>query len=384
MITADKVSIGLGVGARPPLKQITLLTRGARWFGFDAVWTVDHFQGWFPRALWNRDLTWMAAPGTTPHAYFDYQALMGHLAGRAGRLQIGVGVTEPIRRHPVLLAQTAMTLAHLTKAPPILGIGAGERENVAPYGLGVSRPVARLEEALSIIRSCFDASGPIDFSGEHFNLDGAMMDLVPPAGRRPQIWIAAHGPRMLGLTGRYGDGWYPTFPMAPAEYAAALSSIRAAAVEAGRDPKRIVPAWQSLVVLARTEREARKLLDSKMVRFSALLIPDYLWQRHGLTHPLGKGFRGMIDFVPESTDPAAITAAMDQVPVDFVAASILWGTPGAVRLRLEDYVDVGLRHIVLVPISAGVSRHNAVHSMWAMVGILRKVRRSGNARVASP
>ncbi len=31
-----------------------------------------------------------------------------------------IGVTEPIRRHPVLLAQAALTLSHLTKRPPIL------------------------------------------------------------------------------------------------------------------------------------------------------------------------------------------------------------------------------------------------------------------------
>ena len=35
------------------------------------------------------------------------------------------------------------------------------------------------------------------------------MDLEPPPGRTPQIWVAAHGPRMLQLTGRYSDGWLP-------------------------------------------------------------------------------------------------------------------------------------------------------------------------------
>ena len=35
----------------------------------------------------------------------------------------------------------------------------------------------------------------------------------------PATWIAAHAPRMLGLTGRFGDGWYPTQKMTAAEYA---------------------------------------------------------------------------------------------------------------------------------------------------------------------
>ena len=74
-------------------------------------------------------------------------------------MRLGVGVTEPIRRHPVLIAQAMMTLSHLTKRAPILGIGAGERMNIDPYGLDFSEPVTRLEEALQIIRLCLSAPG---------------------------------------------------------------------------------------------------------------------------------------------------------------------------------------------------------------------------------
>ncbi len=105
--------------------------------------------------------------------------LLGYLASRASRLRIGVGVTEPIRRHPILIAQAMLTLAYMTKRPPILGIGAGERENIDPYGLDFTKPVSRLEEALQIIRLCFSAQGPIDFHGEHYQLHRASMDLRP-------------------------------------------------------------------------------------------------------------------------------------------------------------------------------------------------------------
>ena len=64
-----------------------------------------------------------------------------------------------------------MTLSHLTKRAPILGIGAGERMNIDPYGLDPSEPVTRLEEALQIIRLCLSAQGPITFSGKHYRLD---------------------------------------------------------------------------------------------------------------------------------------------------------------------------------------------------------------------
>ncbi len=383
MITPDTVSIGIGVGTQPPLSRIKLVTRLARSSGFDAIWTVDHFQGWFPQGLWNRDMVWMAGAGTTPHAYFDYQTLVGYLATRAGRLHVGVGVTEALRRHPVLLAQTAMTWSHMTKTSPILGIGAGERENTVPYGIEFDRPVGRLDEALQIIRRCFDSRGPFDFAGEFFVLDKAMMDLGPAPGRRPQIWIAAHGPRMLRLTGRYGDGWYPTFPMKPHEYAESLAAIRDAARSSGRDPGSIVPGHQLVAVIGRTEAEARSLLGAPVMRFLTLLAPAQLWAVNNLDHPLGSGFRGIVDFVPAEHTAEEIRSAMAKVPIDVVAENVLWGTPDQIRHSLEDQVDAGLRHIVVSPASAAVSRRNAVYSVRATISILRRVRRSANARLGA-
>ena len=235
MITADDVTIGFSVGTQPPVGRIQTLTRGARILGFDAVWTVDHFLGFVPQSIWDKDFSWLADPEGSPHAYFDYLVLLGHLARSAGKMQLAVGVTEPIRRHPILLAQLAMTLSHVGKAPPIIGIGSGEAENTVPYGFDFSRPVSRLEEALGLMRQAFDSKGPFSHQGEFYSLDDAVMDLRPKTGNEPQIWVAAHGPRMLELCGRFGDGWWPALPYTPDSYAEALATIRTAADGAGRD-----------------------------------------------------------------------------------------------------------------------------------------------------
>ena len=168
-----------------------------------------------------------------------------------------MGVTEPIRRHPVLIAQVILTLAHITRRAPILGIGAGERLNMEPYGLDFSHPAGRLEEALEIIRMCFASRGSIDFEGEHFRLDDAPMDLKAPKNKTPEVWVVGHGPRMLRLTGAYGDGWYPTMVVSPEEYALKLEAVRAAALEAGRDPGAITPALHCFVVVGPSEQETR-------------------------------------------------------------------------------------------------------------------------------
>lgn len=374
-MTHPPIEVGFGIGTQPPLARVRTLVWLGRLMRADSLWAVDHFVGLFPRAAWDREFSFVAGPGTTPDAFYDYQVLLGHLARRVGRrTRLAVGVTEPIRRHPVLIAQAALTLAHLARRPPILGIGAGERENTEPYGLDFDRPVALLEEALQVIRLCLESSGPVDFEGEHFRLRDAVMDLRAPPRQAPEIWVAAHGRRMLELTGRHGDGWYPTFPMSPAVYAEKLATVRETAGAAGRDPAGIVPALQAFVVTGPSEEAARRLFDSKALRYAALLMSDEVWSRQGLTHPMGEGFRGMIDMVPQRLTREQVEEAVAEVPGEQLAAEAIWGSPAQVVTKLRALGEAGLRHVVLVPLSAVVSRRDAVRTIRAMFTISRRLR----------
>src|SRR5687768_6644663 len=190
-MTHPKIAVGPSVPPRPPVGTLRQMVLASRLLRLDALLVSDHLQSIFPEALWERRVTWMARPGASPHDFFDYQTALGYLAARAGRLRLGVAVTEPIRRHPVVIAQAMLTLAHLTKRAPILGIGAGERENVEPYGLDFSGTVGRLEEALQVIRLCFASAEPITFEGKHYRLDHAPMGLRPPPDKTPEIWVGA-------------------------------------------------------------------------------------------------------------------------------------------------------------------------------------------------
>ncbi len=341
----------------------------------DSVMLIDHFQNVFPTDIWDKELTWLAAQRSTPHEFFDYQVLLGFLASRVGRMRLGVGVTEPIRRHPVVIAQAMMTLSHLTKRAPILGIGAGERMNIDPYGLDSSGSVGLLDEALQIIRLCLSERGPISFSGSHFRLERAPMDLKPAPGRVPEIWIAGHGPRMLALTGRYGDGWYPTAVVSPGEYADKLATVRAAASEAGRNPASITPALHRFAVLAPTEGEARDMLKTKVIRALGLMAPSDRWRQAGAVHPFGEHFNPLVDFVPGNYDRATMDAAIAAVPDDLVTeGTLLWGTPDQVVARLRAFGDAGMRHVVLAPVSGLVSKRAALYGLWATGRIVRSLR----------
>jgi phthiodiolone/phenolphthiodiolone dimycocerosates ketoreductase len=141
--------------------------------------------------------------------------MLGHLAARnrLGRLRRGVSVTDTGRRNPAVTAQAAATLHLLTRGRAILGIGTGEREGNEPYGVDWSKPVARFEEALATIRALWNSGGElVKRDSPFFPFRDAVFDLPPYRGKWPEIWIAAHGPRMLRATGRYADAWFPAFP----------------------------------------------------------------------------------------------------------------------------------------------------------------------------
>jgi phthiodiolone/phenolphthiodiolone dimycocerosates ketoreductase len=371
-MTTSKIAVGLYVPANPPLGLIRAYTLFARLMRLDSVVVEDHFQEFLPTAIWDKELSWAAAQSSTPHEVYDYQTLLGYLASRAGRLRTGVVVTEPIRRHPVLIAQAMLTLSHMSKRAPILGIGSGERQNIEPYGLEFSHPVGRLEEALKVIRMCFSSEGPIDFEGNYYKLDGAVMDLRAPKGKTPEIWIGGRGPRMLRLTGEYGDGWYPYAPLSAEEYAAKLEIIRAAARKAGRDPQAITPSLEQYVVVAPKEHEARAMLDTKLVRFFGLLRSAEAWREAGSEHPFGESFRGWVDFVPERYDRKTLEDAIAVVPIELVTeGQLMWGTPEQVTSKLQALGEAGLRHVVLVFVSPLISKRAAIYGLRATHRIAR-------------
>ncbi len=373
-MVSPRMATGFQLLAIPPLGLNRVLVYFARLSQLDSVWVPDHWQGSFPTAIWDRQFSWTATQYESPHELFDYQVLLGYLASSAGRLRIGVGVTEPIRRHPVLIAQAMLTLAHITKRRPILGIGAGERENIEPYGLDFSEPVGRLEEALKIIRLCFSNLQPIDFRGKHYRLDRAVMDLRAPKGKTPEIWIGGQGPRMLRLTGQYGDGWYPSAIASPEEYAVRLKIIRATAQEAGRDPQAITPALYQYIGVAPTEQEAQKMLNTKPGRLLALMAASDEWRKVGAQHPFGEHFRGYIDWVPEQYDRKTLEEGLAAVPPELIGHGLLWGTPEQVAGKLRAFGEVGVRHVVLLLASAIVSKRAAIYGLWAIRKIARLLR----------
>jgi phthiodiolone/phenolphthiodiolone dimycocerosates ketoreductase len=344
-----RLQVGIETGCIAPLWVERASMRLAQLSGVDSILLPDHYLGFVPRDLWKPEYTPAAKMVPSTDAFFDPFVMMGMMAARYRRVRIGTGVTEAFRRHPATLAQAFVTVDHLTRGRAILGIGNGERENTEPYGMPFTRRVGRLEEALTIIRKLWQSGGePVSVDGPTWRLRDALFATPLYKGQPPKIWVAAHAPRMLGLTGRFGDGWYPTQKMTADQYAASLRTIHAAAAEAGRPIDRFEPAVQIQVALGPSKRQVlEQILKVKPAAAMTLLVPGAVWKRQGLAHPLGDDFEGFGDIIPNAVPAAAIAAAERAITPDLINAAVYAGSVDEVVAEVAPLVGAGLRHVVL-------------------------------------
>src|SRR5262245_16234924 len=252
---------------------------------YHSIWLPDHLVSFWPDSIWTPEFTDLAEGSHSPHRYLEGFAVAAAIAVSTQHAHIATSVVDTVRRHPALLAQSAITISHLSKGRFILGLGSGERENCVPYGFDFERSVSRFEEALQVIRLLWTTSGPANFDGSFHHLVHARLDTEPYEGRTPPIWIGANGPRMLEITGRYADGWWPTGSDSPEEYAQKLAVVRRAAERAKRDPMTIVPA-KMVVCLLGDRDEIREMLRQPLVKAYVLQLTAERLRVRAYRHPM--------------------------------------------------------------------------------------------------
>ena len=361
-----RVTLGVPGRIMPPADKAVQFAQRAEADGFDAIWWPCHLMGWIPDSVWIEELTGLAKYQANPHMYFDPLIMMGAAGAATERIKVGVSVTDTIRRHPAMLAQAALTVDHLAGGRSIFGLGSGERMNVAPYGIEWSKPVGHLEEALRVIRLLWESEGPVDFAGQFFNLDAAVLGLEPFEGKPPPIWLAAHGPRMLEICGRLADGWVPT-NIEPEDYAQKLGVIHESAERAGRDPAAFTPSMLAYVLCAPDEETLDRLCDETLIRllFAAVGLSPETWARHGSSSPF-EGGSGFHSYIPTKVSRAEAERVASHIVPGVVRDATLHGTPAQIAEKIRAYQQAGLRDVILWNITAFGDPALSTYSFKAM------------------
>lgn len=366
--------VGLAANPIPPVELTIGQAVANEADGYDSLWYPDHLMGWIPKSLWLSSGSSITNLLASPHVYLDPMIVIAAVGQVTKTIELATGVTDPIRRPPAELARMFVTLSHMTGGRAILGIGAGERENTTPYGLDFSKQVSKLEEALHVIRLLWEADGTVDFDGKFWKLDRAVLDVEPFGGIHPKIFVAAHGPKMLSITGRYADGWYPAYPMTAEEYAEKLAIIRKAAEQAGRDPSQIVAGYMMYCVVTEDHDESHRILSSPLAKAMSLVAPASQWRNAGREHPLGAAFEGLRDYVPEWYTKDELDEALSHFDLDVLHDTLTHGTVNEVVDTVTPFIEAGLQHVVFANLAPLAGLENVPASQAGLKEVARILR----------
>jgi alkanesulfonate monooxygenase SsuD/methylene tetrahydromethanopterin reductase-like flavin-dependent oxidoreductase (luciferase family) len=160
--------------------------------GYAGIWCWDHFMG----------------KGDPRVPVLEQWTILAGAAAVTRRIGVGSWVANVMNRHPAVLAREAATVQAISGGRLTLGIGIGgfAREHRA-YGIefpDVSERVARLEEAIAVIRALW-TGGPVARPSPFYPLDDAVA--FPRPDPVPSILVGAASPGGVRLAARAGDGW---------------------------------------------------------------------------------------------------------------------------------------------------------------------------------
>lgn len=250
-------------------------------------------------------------------------------AGRdTTRLEIGTAVVPTFPRHPVVMAQQALTAQAALGGRFTLGIGLSHKVMMHDaLGLRFERPAAHLAEYLAVLTPLL-AGMPAVFHGDEFDVDATVdVDGAAPV----PVLVAALGPRVLDLAGRLADGTITSWvgPRTLDEHV--VPTIGRAAEDAGRPAPRIAVGLP--IVLTDDPDTARAQLAARAAWYQTLPSYQAMFEREGAAGPQDVALVG-----DEATLDAGLARLRDAGATDFVA-QILGGEPGAATRTFDFLAD---------------------------------------------
>jgi F420-dependent oxidoreductase-like protein len=283
--------IGLMAGATAAtgnsLKDIVEFSKTAEQRGFDNIWVANAFG-------------------------FDAIGAIAIAGWETSRIQFGTAVTPTYPRHPMALAQQALTTSVACDGRFTLGIGLSHKLVIEDmFGMSYDKPAKHMREYIDVLTPLLKGEA-VSYSGEQYNVNGSLN--ISGASEVPLI-IAALGPLMLKIAGTYADGTtlWVTGPKTIAEHI--VPTISKAATAAGKAAPRIVAGLPIVVTKDVKAAKAKIAEDLKIYG----MLPSYraMLDREGVAGPEDVAIIGDADAVKEG-----IAKLRDAGVTDFNAAIV--------------------------------------------------------------
>lgn len=237
-------------------------------------------------------------------------------------IELATGVVPTYPRHPVTLAQEALTVQAASGGRLLLGIGLSHKPVIeGMFGYAFDQPVRHMREYLAVLVP-LTRGEPVSFAGETLRVNAALD--VKGASAVP-IVLAALGPRMLELAGTVADGTVTWMTGVRTVEAHIVPTITEAARSAGRQEPRVAVGLP--VCVTADEATARERVSRNLQVYGTLPSYRAMLDREGVEGPAGVAIVG---------DEAAVGRALDRLEAagatDFVA-NIIGSAEERVRTR---------------------------------------------------
>ena len=196
-------------------------------------------------------------------------------------IELGTAVTPIYPRHPMALAQQALTAAQACEGRFVLGIGVSHKVVVEDMlGMSYDKPARYMRDYMGALMPLLN--GEIaQYEGDQFTVRNLQIDM--PGGSAPSTIIAALGPVMLRMAGTLADGTN-TWMVGPKTVASHIAPILNAAAEAAdKATPRIIAGYP--IVLTNNIEDARDKLARDLEIYGQLPSYRAMLDREGAEGP---------------------------------------------------------------------------------------------------
>lgn len=299
------------------------------------------------------DVVWVA------EAYsFDAVSLMGYLAARTERVQIGSGILPIYSRTPALTAMTAASLDALSGGRMILGLGASGPQVIEGFhGVPYDKPVARTREIIEICRKVWrrerltnEGLYPIPLpEGQGTGLGKPLKLINHPLRSDIPVWVASLGDKNVEMTAELANGWLPTVLM-PEK----LREVFGSALDAGAAKR--APELGTLQItgggILALEEEMFEPARRRAREMLALYIGGMGARSRNFYNTVFRrqGFADEATLVQDLYLDGHKEEAAAALPDDFVDKVTLIGSPSHVRERIAALRAAGVTHLHVNPV----------------------------------
>lgn len=202
---------------------------------------------------------------------FDALTAAALVGATTERVEVGTAVVPVQPRHPIALAQQALSVQAVCEGRLSLGLGVSHHWVIDEMlGLPYERPAATMAEHLDVLEVALAGPGMVDVTNERFRVHNPLdvTDVVPTP-----VLIAALGPRMLQIAGERTDGTILWLADERAVGTHVAPRITRAAEAVGRPAPRIVAGVP--VCLCRDDEIDVAVARANRVLSEATVSPNY-------------------------------------------------------------------------------------------------------------